>query len=286
MQANTLYHYRAKSKDAAGLLATSGDFTFTTLSSAAISNGDVNGDNKVDVNDILFITKDFGKSSGYDPKADVAAPFGVINIYDVMAVVMNWGKDYASSVDTSLVGYWKFDEGSGTTAADSAGTNTGTLINGPIWTAGKIGGALNFDGADDFVNVGSASSLDDLKAYTVCAWINPRSGGENNNGRIVTKAPGTNVGGAQLMMMSASSFGLRERNTLGTGFTIQMTMPLNEWQHVCGSYNDNGDRVLRVYRNGLQGGTTATLTGTLQEWASYDMMIGGNDNTDRAFNGL
>ncbi|MBI2559195.1 hypothetical protein HYW20_07785, partial [Candidatus Woesearchaeota archaeon] len=47
-----------------------------------------------------------------------------------------------------------------------------------------------------------------------------------------------------------------------------------------------GDRVLRVYRNGLQGGTTATLTGTLQEWASYDMMIGGNDNTDRAFNGL
>jgi len=33
LQANTLYHYRVKSKDAAGNLATSGDFTFTTLSS-------------------------------------------------------------------------------------------------------------------------------------------------------------------------------------------------------------------------------------------------------------
>ena len=32
LQANTLYHYRVKSKDAAGNLATSGDFTLTTLS--------------------------------------------------------------------------------------------------------------------------------------------------------------------------------------------------------------------------------------------------------------
>ena len=39
---------------------------------------------------------------------------------------------------TGLVAYWKFDEGSGTTAADSSGNgNTGTLINGPLWTAGQ-----------------------------------------------------------------------------------------------------------------------------------------------------
>ena len=30
LAANTLYHYRVKSRDAAGNLATSGDFTFTT----------------------------------------------------------------------------------------------------------------------------------------------------------------------------------------------------------------------------------------------------------------
>lgn len=36
---------------------------------------------------------------------------------------------------TGLVGYWKFDEGSGTSAADSSGTaNTGTLNNTPTWS--------------------------------------------------------------------------------------------------------------------------------------------------------
>ena len=36
---------------------------------------------------------------------------------------------------SGLVGYWKFNEGSGTTAADSSGTgNTGTLNNTPTWS--------------------------------------------------------------------------------------------------------------------------------------------------------
>jgi hypothetical protein len=35
---------------------------------------------------------------------------------------------------TGLVTHWKFDEGSGTTASDSAGINHGTLTNDPTWT--------------------------------------------------------------------------------------------------------------------------------------------------------
>jgi hypothetical protein len=42
----------------------------------------------------------------------------------------------------SLVAYWKFDEGSGTTVSDASGNgNTGTLMNGPLWSAGKVGNA-------------------------------------------------------------------------------------------------------------------------------------------------
>ena len=48
-----------------------------------------------------------------------------------------------ADITTGLVGWWKFDEGSGTAAGDSSGNNnTGTLTNGPTWTTGKIGGAL------------------------------------------------------------------------------------------------------------------------------------------------
>ena len=69
-----------------------------------------------------------------------------------------------------LVGYWKFDEGSGTTVYDSSvNNNTGTL-NGPSWVDGKYGKALSFDGTDDYVSISTlySSSPDSL---TVTAWI-------------------------------------------------------------------------------------------------------------------
>ena len=42
-----------------------------------------------------------------------------------------------TGTETGLRGYWRFNEGTGTTAADStAGGRTMTLFSGPAWTAG------------------------------------------------------------------------------------------------------------------------------------------------------
>ncbi len=42
-----------------------------------------------------------------------------------------------SAIEPGLIGYWKFNEGTGTTAADDAGNGlTATLFNSPTWTAG------------------------------------------------------------------------------------------------------------------------------------------------------
>ncbi|MEK7563067.1 MAG: hypothetical protein AAB544_01610, partial [Patescibacteria group bacterium] len=59
----------------------------------------------------------------------------------------------------SLVGYWKFDEGTGPSAADSSGHgNNCTLTNGSTWSADPTNDisftnpyALSFDGTDDYV---------------------------------------------------------------------------------------------------------------------------------------
>ena len=68
-----------------------------------------------------------------------------------------------------LVGWWKFDETSGTVAYDSSGNgNDGNLINGPTWTNGKIGGALSFDGVDDFVQTSVASNS---LPISISTWI-------------------------------------------------------------------------------------------------------------------
>jgi hypothetical protein len=58
------------------------------------------------------------------------------------------------SQQTGPVAYWAFDEGTGTTAHDSSGSNDGTLTNGPTWTTGKIGAhALSFNGFDNYVRL-------------------------------------------------------------------------------------------------------------------------------------
>jgi hypothetical protein len=68
------------------------------------------------------------------------------------------------------IGLWKLDEGSGTIAGDSSGNgNHGTIYGSATWTTGKSGNALDFDGVDDYVDVGDIDLTD---AFTISAWIN------------------------------------------------------------------------------------------------------------------
>ena len=47
------------------------------------------------------------------------------------------------TTQANLVGWWKLDEMSGTTVADSSGTgNDGTFVGDPVWVGGIIGGAV------------------------------------------------------------------------------------------------------------------------------------------------
>jgi hypothetical protein len=75
------------------------------------------------------------------------------------------------------VSCWTFDEGSGQTAFDSCGMNDGVLgATGsvddadPTWTNGLIGGALEFDGMHDYVEVPNSASLNVANALSIEAW--------------------------------------------------------------------------------------------------------------------
>jgi hypothetical protein len=76
--------------------------------------------------------------------------------------------------ETGLVGYWNFDEGTGTIAHDSSGNNNDGTIYGATWTSGKYGNALQFDGIDDYVEVFDSASLDNVvDAVTISMWVKP-----------------------------------------------------------------------------------------------------------------
>ncbi|MCK4814534.1 LamG domain-containing protein, partial [bacterium] len=83
------------------------------------------------------------------------------------------------------IAHWTFDEGSGTIAEDSAGSNDGTLINGPVWTTGQIDGALYFSGGDDYIDCGNSfASITGSTTKTITAWA--KSDVSDRSGRIIT----------------------------------------------------------------------------------------------------
>jgi len=71
-----------------------------------------------------------------------------------------------------LVAWWKLDDDSGNTAADSSGNNrNGTLMGDVSWVDGITGGALTFDGDGDYVDMGKDPGFDITNQITVSAWI-------------------------------------------------------------------------------------------------------------------
>ncbi len=191
--------------------------------------------------------------------------------------------DFVPNTD-GLVGYWKFDELSGTTAADSSGIgNTATLINGPTWTTGKVDGALSFNGQNTYIDCGTGSSLNLTNSLTICAWIYPESFGQGGWGRIVDRGNGSS--GYSFYVNSANStikYVAYGSNTVSSSAQV---IGLNKWQHVAVVYDDSSDTVT-FYVNGQQAGTvgyTASPFGSSDDPAVIG--IRGYD-LNRAFDGL
>jgi hypothetical protein len=195
----------------------------------------------------------------------------------------------------------KFVEGSGTTVADASGSgNTGTLVNGPVWTTGKSGGALNFAAATSSVTINGAGSLANLynsgSGMTVMAWIKPASAGGGGGGRIVDKD--NNNGGWFLKMNNATSvqFAADQFGATGTvqgkAATLNSTnsIVLNQWQHVAAAWDGTTNaQGIHIYVNGVQSDDRTSAVngaGTPQTDAGTPFTIGNRpvDNA-RNFNG-
>jgi hypothetical protein len=80
----------------------------------------------------------------------------------------------AQDIDPSLVGWWKFEEASGTLYDQSDYHNDSTSVQGVLYQqAGQKGFALGFDGIDDDVTVGANGRPTDT--FSFGAWLKTSS---------------------------------------------------------------------------------------------------------------
>jgi hypothetical protein len=158
-----------------------------------------------------------------------------------------------------LVGYWSFEEATGTKATDFSGNgNTGTLTDmaNPAtatsgWGSGRLGGGLNFDGVDDYVNAGDPSSgvLDFSGAFTVSHWINP--GNSIDTFSINKRLSGVVIGYDFLIgpVSTAGQAQFRLQDSITGEGNSNTATGLNDgkWHHLVGVFT--GTQIL-IYKDG------------------------------------
>ena len=143
----------------------------------------------------------------------------------------------------------------------------------------------DFDSTDDYINVGSDASLDDIwtGGGTLTSWIYPRSDGESDFGMIAVKRNG-NTSGWYLATNDESGgvcdIRLRSaRDTAdGSWVTTSREITLNQWNHIAVSYDSDSDsNNALIYVNGKSVAVTEddTPSGSHSSDASDVFKIGG-----------
>jgi hypothetical protein len=150
------------------------------------------------------------------------------------------------------VAAYSFNQGSGTTAADSSGNGlTGTLAGATWTTAGHHGDALSFNGTTSYVDLGNPTLLNSTGSMTWAAWVYA-TGNPPDDGQIISKANGSS--GWQLKTSpdtGSETFGVMVSGSTTSAQRYSKTVrALNQWYHVAGVYNAT-TLTLDIYVNGV-----------------------------------
>jgi hypothetical protein len=174
---------------------------------------------------------------------------------------------------SGLVGSWSFDEGTGTSVHDSSGNgNNGTLMNAPVWSTGKYGDALTFDGIYDYVEIPHNETLTSSN-FTIEAWIYLSSDVVGTQARKVSKQE--TISKSYSFDIFGNGYGGSTGNQLllsiGNGanwwnFLSATHLSNQTWYHVAGTHEGTTSKIYidgQLDKNGTTSTQTANNTGVL-----------------------
>lgn len=169
-------------------------------------------------------------------------------------------KAFSSSIRSALlmnrVSEWRFDEGLGTSTADTVGSDSGTLVNGPAWRSGSdcvSEKCLSFDGANDYVKTAANFSNEANSAITLEAWVN--SDVITNHGSYYRRIiiPGGNQYFS--LALNGGKITVYYNNGVQRELNAPDVVSVGRWYHVVGMYDGAN---VKLYIDGVQINSTAS----------------------------
>ena len=165
----------------------------------------------------------------------------------------------------ALVGQWTFNEGSGTVATDTAGSNNGTLSNGASYVANGAGNyAVHFgDGSgsgtgNDSVVYPNTATFNMGQNFSIETWVKL----DTNNGGVdwffgkehsTIARYGLLVAGGQYRF----DVGSYNENLPDVFATASTPVTVGVWDHLVGTYDG---ATVKLYKNGSLAASTAWVT--------------------------
>ena len=178
-----------------------------------------------------------------------------------------------------LVAAYDFDEAGDVRALDASGNGNDGMLSGPTRTsAGKFGGALSFDGINDWVTVDDHATLDLTSGMTLEAWVKPSALSGWRTALIKETASGLAYALYAHDNSPRPAAYIRiggDRATPGNA-----ALPTNAWTHLATTYD--GSR-LRLFVNGVE--TSTAVSGSIEQ-SAQPLRIGGNAVWGEYFKGL
>ena len=162
------------------------------------------------------------------------------------------------------------------------GGSPGTISGATRTTEGKYGGALSFDGVDDWVTVPDSIYFDLTTGMTLEAWVQPTAAASDWTTVLLKERPG----GLAYALYAADGAGnppagYMNRNGTDVQAAGASVLPLNAWSHLAVTYDS---AALRLYVNGTEVGSTPE-TGSITT-STGPLRIGGNAVWGEFFTGL
>ena len=172
----------------------------------------------------------------------------------------------ATAAQADLIGHWKLDETSGTSAVDSStNANNGTLRGGDTFTdlttAGQVGTAVDLDGTNDFVDADNSAMPIGDASFSISLWFKA----DNFTSGPFLFGYGWEVGGGFprgiKIVNSTTIMQYHQSAVYDMSFTVPaMTADGATWYHLITTYEAAGGR---LYLNNVESSTGLTNASTL-----------------------
>ncbi len=165
------------------------------------------------------------------------------------------------------VHHWPLDEATGSTAVDIAGGSNGVLQNGVTQqpSGGWFGGAYQFDGADDRVDIGPCDITTGAGGFSISLWM--KAGLMTGTEQVlIAKTLGPNLDDYVWSLSQVNSTAIRFRLQTA-GVVTELTTSgsslfSGSWYHLAATYDG---AMMRIYINGAL--ITFTPTSGSMPWA-------------------